>query len=86
MAHPLLDTAAELGSESDDGDYDEENAGQNEGKPARNTRGMDDSSEEEDEDDDEEAAAAVSICATLLLPLRQHAHLTSLLDSRRLHR
>ncbi|KAB2578802.1 putative transcription elongation factor spt6 protein [Lasiodiplodia theobromae] len=59
MAHPLLDTAAELGSESDDGDYDEENAGQNEGKPARNTRGMDDSSEEEDEDDDEEAAAAI---------------------------
>ncbi|KAL1650834.1 Transcription elongation factor spt6 [Diplodia intermedia] len=59
MAHPLLDTAAELGSESDDGDYDEENAPQNAEKPSRNRRGIDDSSEEEDEDDDEEAAAAI---------------------------
>ncbi|KAL1638478.1 Transcription elongation factor spt6 [Neofusicoccum ribis] len=59
MAHPLLDVAAELGSESDDADYDEEQAPKGQGKPSRRSGAVDDSSEEEDEDDDEEAAAAV---------------------------
>lgn len=61
MAHPLLDVAAELGSESDDADYDEEQAPKGQGKPSRRSGAVDDSSEEEDEDDDEEAAAAVSV-------------------------
>ncbi|KAF2138616.1 uncharacterized protein K452DRAFT_277148 [Aplosporella prunicola CBS 121167] len=57
MAHPLLDVAAELGDESDDRDFDDENEGDEQGE--RRQRGVEDSSEEEDEDDDEEAAAAI---------------------------
>jgi transcription elongation factor SPT6 len=51
----LLDMAAELGSDEDDGDYDEE-MGDDEEHPNRGRagRGVDDSSEEEDSDDEEE--------------------------------
>ncbi|KAK8211196.1 putative transcription elongation factor SPT6 [Phyllosticta paracitricarpa] len=58
MAASLLDVAAELGSESDDGDYDEEN-GEQKQRNGNGAPGVDDSSEEEDDDDDEEAARAV---------------------------
>ncbi|KAF2762407.1 transcription elongation factor-like protein spt6 [Pseudovirgaria hyperparasitica] len=61
MSRNLLDVAAELGSEEEDEDFDEEG---NEGEgPRRKTNGMnsgmDDSSEEEDDDDDEEEAAKI---------------------------
>lgn len=77
MAHPLLDVAAELGSESDDGDYDEEPTGKKEGKSSRRNGNVDDSSEEEDEDDDEEAAAAVGALRGSAQSLRHHANHSS---------
>ena len=52
----LIDGQAELGSESDDNDYDEET-----GETLRKKNGLnghvDDSSEEDEEDDEEEAEA-----------------------------
>ena len=45
---------AELGSESDDGDFDEE-TGENRRKQNGARHGFEDSSEEEEEDDEEEA-------------------------------
>ena len=52
----LISTEAELGSESDDEDFDEETG---EAKRRTNGKGQDfnDSSEEEEEDDEEEARA-----------------------------
>ncbi len=63
MANEFFDDAAELGSEEDDEEFNEET-----GEPRQRTNGvkgagagaLDDSSEDDDEDDDEEAAAAVS--------------------------
>ncbi|GAB7350079.1 hypothetical protein MBLNU459_g0746t1 [Dothideomycetes sp. NU459] len=54
----LFDLDAELGSEEEDGDFDEENAASNPKKTPQNGV-VDDSSEEEDDDDDEEAARQV---------------------------
>lgn len=81
MAASLLDVAAELGSESDDGDYDGEN-GEQKQRNGNGVPGVDDSSEEEDDDDDEEAARAVSACARAY-----HASIVDLATgSRGLHR
>ncbi|KAF2093847.1 transcription elongation factor Spt6 [Rhizodiscina lignyota] len=60
MADAFIDRVADVGSESEDEELDEET-----GEPLRRkerrkgANGVDDSSEEEDEDDDEEAARAV---------------------------
>lgn len=48
----FFDTAAELGSEEEDEDFDEE-SGPVRPKKTNGTNGIEDSSEEEDEDDDE---------------------------------
>jgi transcription elongation factor SPT6 len=48
----FFDTAAELGSEEDDEDFDDEN-GPVRPKKINGANGIEDSSEEEDEDDDE---------------------------------
>ncbi|KAI9657626.1 MAG: Transcription elongation factor spt6 [Bathelium mastoideum] len=58
MTSNLLDVAAELGSEEEDEDFDDE-AGETRGKPNGTNGAIDDSSEEEDDDDDEEAAREV---------------------------
>lgn len=54
----LFDLNAELGSEEEDDDYDEE-TGEVGTKTKRVNGAIDDSSEEEEDDEDEEAAAAV---------------------------
>jgi|TARA_R110002003_G_scaffold117_22_gene10462 transcription elongation factor SPT6 len=53
----FFDTAAELGSEEEDEDFDEE-TGETRPKKTNGINGIDDSSEEEDEDDDELLAQA----------------------------
>jgi transcription elongation factor SPT6 len=53
----FFDTAADVGSEEEDEDFDEE-TGEVRPKKINGTNGIDDSSEEEDEDDDELLAQA----------------------------
>jgi transcription elongation factor SPT6 len=53
----FFDTAADVGSEEEDEDFDEE-TGEVRAKKTNGTNGIDDSSEEEDEDDDELLAQA----------------------------
>jgi len=64
MAASYFDLAADLGSEEEDGDYDEET-----GEPSkerlpkqRTTDNADSSDEEEEDDDDEEEQRKVNIC------------------------
>ena len=69
MTSSLVDISAELGSEEEDEDYNEE-TGEVRGRQSRTngTNGaIDDSSEEEEDDDDEEAARAVSPFPSLCL-------------------
>lgn len=54
MADKFVDNIAELGSEEEDEDYDEETGEARRSKPSRANGELDDSSEEEDEDDEEE--------------------------------
>lgn len=79
----LFDLDAELGSEKEDGDFDEENGEQQPKKRPQNGA-MDDSSEEEDDDEDEEAARQVrctqSPCCRHKLTPRANT------DPRRFHR
>ncbi|KAI9714051.1 MAG: Transcription elongation factor spt6 [Bogoriella megaspora] len=58
MAASLLDVAAELGSEEEDEDFDDE-TGQVRNKANGTNGAIDDSSEEEEDDDDEEAARKI---------------------------
>lgn len=65
MANTMKDLVmgeAELGSESDDESFSEDNGEPRDRGRARNG-GVDDSSEEEEDDDDEEEAAKVGSCA-----------------------
>jgi transcription elongation factor SPT6 len=55
-ANLLVDDVAELGSEEDDEDFDEE-TGEVRKRSNGIKGGLDDSSEEDDDDDEEEAAA-----------------------------
>ena len=65
MTSNLLDVAAELGTDEEDEDFDEET-----GEVRTQTNGtngaIDDSSEEDEDDDDEEAARAVSLLASFV--------------------
>jgi len=56
----FFDTAAELGSDEEDEDFDEEN-GPVRPKKANGANGIEDSSDEEDEDDDELLAQVRSL-------------------------
>ena len=56
MAASLIDNIAELGSEEEDDDYDEE-IGETRPKKANGANGIEDSSEEEEEDDEEKLRA-----------------------------
>jgi transcription elongation factor SPT6 len=83
MSH-FLDDTAELGSEEEDGDFDEENEGR-EGRPRKENganRNMEDSSEEDD-DDDEEEIRKVSHPKTKLVQFELTQYL---LGPRRIHR
>ena len=63
-ANLLVDDVAELGSEEDDEDFDEE-IGEVRKRPNGINGGLDDSSEEDDDDDEEEAAAVSSWASAL---------------------
>ena len=63
-ANLLVDDVAELGSEGDDEDFDEE-TGEVRKRSNGINGGLDDSSEEDDDDDEEEAAAVSSWTPTL---------------------
>ena len=58
-ANLLVDDVAELGSEEDDEDFDEE-IGEVRKRSSGINGGLDDSSEEDDDEDEEEAAAVSS--------------------------
>lgn len=62
----FFDTAAELGSEEDDEDFDEDAEAPRTKTRRTNGADMDDSSEEDDDDDDEEAARQVKDIATYI--------------------
>ena len=82
MSH-FLDDTAELGSEEEDADFDEENEDR-EGRPRKENganRNMEDSSEEDD-DDDEEEMRKVSLPKANLAHLKLIQRFTG---SRRIH-
>lgn len=66
MTSNLLDVSAELGSEEEDEDFDDE-TGEARHRPNGTNGAVDDSSEEDEDEDDEEAARAVSLLDPLCL-------------------
>ena len=83
MSH-FLDDTAELGSEEEDGDFDEENDDRQDRSRKQNgaNRNIEDSSEEDD-DDDEEEIRKVSLPEPKLAELELTWHLPG---PRRIHR
>ena len=83
MSH-FFDDTAELGSEEEDGDFDEENEDRQDRPRKQNgaNRNMEDSSEEDD-DDDEEEIRKVSLPEPKLAELELTWHLPG---PRRIHR
>ena len=74
---------AELGSESDDGDFDEE-TGETRPKQNGNRTKFEDSSEEEDEDDEEEAERVSTALAPSYTRVQNNEAYWSL-DTRRIY-
>ena len=71
MADQYFDTTAELGSEEEDEDFDEDTARKPVKRKQNGANGrVEDSSEEEEDDEDEEAARAVSHSGTFRLEMQ----------------
>lgn len=70
MASEFFDVTAELGSEEEDEELDEENG---ETRPRKDRdRAMDDSSEDDEDDEDEEEAARVCLIDSQLLHIARY--------------